>query len=482
MSSCSQILKDINATKEEIEFIDRRIEGGLETGTITDEVIREIENQRFRETSNKLSKANTIQFLDKLKQVATKVKKPYTSLFRFLVGDKSGITSRSLARAQARHGFFASKLRMPNRDIKAKLNEPGFVNDLVTEMDNFDGKPKTENKLAFELADAITQYQKRQVAELNSFGGGVLWRDDYITKQWHDAYRMLKVKKEVWVNDIYKALDHNETKIRIKNIILDRGLKWDEKQYDLKKYLRSAYTATTAKSTNKGLLLDSLHLKRTLKFKNSESFINYNKLYGHENVAHAIFENMTMMDNHISFGEAFGFGYREKVKLDDATLRPYQDAVHEAKLSGDNDLIIEAEDALKNVQWREVNPTEELQKELYLLKESDQITKRQYRRLRGALSQVTGDSYQIGNATLSKMVTGFQFWEYITKLGKATLSSVNDLWTGAVILHYQGVKPGRAYLGLVNHVLKKATWQISTKERDILLRQLNVGVDGIFET
>jgi hypothetical protein len=107
MSSCSQILKDINATKAEIEFIDRRIEGGLETGTITDEVLREIDNQRFRETSNKLSEANTIQFLDKLKQVATKVKKPYTSLFRFLVGDKSGITSRSLARAQARHGFFA---------------------------------------------------------------------------------------------------------------------------------------------------------------------------------------------------------------------------------------------------------------------------------------------------------------------------------------------------------------------------------------
>ena len=58
------------------------------------------------------------------------------------------------------------------------------------------------------------------------------------------------------------------------------------------------------------------------------------------------------------------------------------------------------------------------------------------------------------NPTLAKFVTGFQFWEYLTKLGKATLSSVNDLWTGAVILHYQGVKPGRAYLGLINHILK----------------------------
>ena len=58
-------------------------------------------------------------------------------MFKFLVGDTSGITSRSLARAQARAGFFAAKLRMPNRDIKAKLNDQGFVSDLITEMDNF---------------------------------------------------------------------------------------------------------------------------------------------------------------------------------------------------------------------------------------------------------------------------------------------------------------------------------------------------------
>ena len=89
-----------------------------------------------------------------------------------------------------------------------------------------------------------------------------------------------------------------------------------------------------------------------------------------------------------------------------------------------------------------------------VLKDSEKISKRQYRRLRGALAQVSGDAYMTANPTLAKMVTGFQFWEYLTKLGKATLSSVNDLWTGAVILHYQGVKPGKAYLGLINHVLK----------------------------
>ena len=223
-------------------------------------------------------------------------------------------------------------------------------------------------------------------------------------------------------------------------------------------------------------------MKRTLKFKDAKSFIEYNKLYGHENVGHAIFENMTMMDNHIAFGEAWGFGYREKLQLDEVTLRPYQDELRDAKLSGDQGLIADAQARLDNIQWKQVNPVDQLQKSMYLLKENGQITKAQYRRLRGALSQVTGDYYQVGNPTMAKFVTGFQFWEYITKLGKATLSSINDLWTGAVILHYQGMKPGRAYLGVVNHMLKKATRKITAKERDVLLRQLNVGVDGIFET
>ena len=106
--------------------------------------------------------------------------------------------------------------------------------------------------------------------------------------------------------------------------ILDKKMEWDESKYDLKKYLKSAWVGATSKSSNSGIILDSLHMKRTLKFKNTESLMAYNKMYGHENIGHAIMENMSMMDNHISFGEAFGFGYREKVKLDDVTLDSYK--------------------------------------------------------------------------------------------------------------------------------------------------------------
>ena len=382
----------MGATPEEIAFVKRHMDDGLEDGEITEKLWQDIENMRFRKQTDQISKENTQQFINKLKQVATQIKKPYNTIFRFLVGDKSGITSRSLARAHARFGFFSAKMRMPNKEIKAKLQEPGFVSDLLKEMDNFDGKPKTANKLAFELADSITMYQKKQLAELNSFGGGVFWRDDYITKQWHDAYRMLKAGDDKWVHDIMKYLDHDETKSRIRFNIINSGKQWNEKKYDLRKYLKKVFHETTSESSNEGLILDSIQMKRTFKFKDTDALGEYNKLYGHENMGLAIFENMSMMDNHIAFGEAWGFGYREKLKLDDATLQPYLDELADAKKSGDADLIADAQANLNNVQWKQVNPVQELKNTLYLLKESGQITKPQFRRLRGALSQVTGDS------------------------------------------------------------------------------------------
>ena len=481
MSSCDDILKQINASKEEIAYVKAHIKDGEATPTLVDKFIQDLDNKKFRSDSNKLSMANTKSFQEKLYDVVQTAKKPYNVLFNFLVGETSGITSRALARAHARFGYFSARLRMGNGDIKKLLNDQVFVKDFLREMENF-GTRKTNNKLAHELAEAVTDYQKKQRAELNSFGGGVFWRDDYITKQWHDSFRMLKAGKDKWVNDAYLALDHVETKNRIRHILIDKGIKFDEKKFNLKKFLGSAYENMTVKSSKSGLLLDSLHLKRTLKFKDTPSFMLYNKFYGHENVAHAVFENMTMMDNHIAFGEAFGFGYRTKVKPDSLTLKKYEIELEEAKIDGDKSLIAEAQTNYDNIFWREVNPVDELQKELYRLKENGRITKPQFRRLRGALAQVSGDAYMTANPTLAKFVTGFQFWEYVTKLGKATLSSINDLWTGAVILHYQGVKPGRAYLGVINHVLKKAVRNVSTAERDQLLRQLNVGIDGIFES
>ena len=484
MSNCNNILSPLKLTPEEVAGLRKELGKNIDTPELVEKIIDIVRAKKFRVDSNDVSEKLTSDAMNKLNDVLLNVKKPYKKLFNMLVGEKSGITSKALARTHARFGYFASKLRMGNKDIKKLFYNKKFVENFLKEMENLDSnKAKTGSKLAWELAKVVTDYQKRQVKELNKFGGGVYWRDDFITKQWHDPYRMLKADKtgKKWVDDIYDALNHEETERRIREVMEERG-QTIKGGFDLKYYLGRAFKEMTSESSNKGMILDNLHHRRVFKFRDTESFINYNKLYGHENLLLATLENMTMMDNHIAFGEAFGFGYRQKVKPDKVTEQKALKELESAKRTKDSDLIQEAQQNYDNLFWKNVDPANEMKKGIYLLKEQGKISKGQYRRLLGALAQVTGDAYLTSSPLIAKMVTGFQFWEYLTKLGKATISSINDLWTGAVILHYQGIKPGRAYLGLMNHIFKNAFKRITEGEKNKLLRQLNVGIDGIFES
>ena len=72
---------------------------------------------------------------------------------------------------------------------------------------------------------------------------------------------------------------------------------------DLKKYLASAFEHMTSKEVDEGMLSTYLQATRTFAFKDSRALMGYNAMYGHKNMAHAIFENMSMIDNHISLGE-----------------------------------------------------------------------------------------------------------------------------------------------------------------------------------
>ena len=481
-SACDNILEEAGFDKNDVQMVNQLSDEGLSPEMISKQVMEEIENKKFRNKSNVDSQVRTEAFLSSLEEIV-KGKKPYARLFDLLVGDKSGVTSKALARSQGRSSFVSSLLKMPNGDIKRLMNnDKNFSSDFIKEMFDYNGTPKTKNKLAYDLADAVNKLQENQRLRVNEFGGGIYARSDYVTKQYHDAFRMLKAGKEKWVVDVQKHLDYEKTKAQILYNLKSKGVLIDEKKFNMERYLNKVYDQMTVKSSKDGLILDSLHVKRTLAFKDSDSLIRYNKTYGHNNMANAIFENMTMMDNHLSFGEAFGYGFRRKVKPNKVLEEQAQSRLGEAKTKGDLDEIADAEKTLDDLSTEAISPVEEMKNAILLLKDKKKITNGEFRRLRGALAQVSGDAYMVANPNVAKWTTGFQFIQMLSKLGKATLSSMSDMWTGAIILNYQGVKPGAAYLGMANHVLRKAFRQIGDKERDGLLRQLNVGVDGIFES
>ena len=479
---CNDILRKNGLTPDEQNLIEIMSRQGDNTPTIRENFFKAIEDAEFDKNSAMIREKRTNAYLEVLEDIVLKGKNSYKRLFELLVGDTSGITSRTLARVQDRFGHMSALTKMSNHDIKALLDKELFVKDLLQELDDFKGKPQTENKLAYEMAEAIHLRQKQQVGEMNSFGAGMRWLDDYITKQWHDPFRMLASGKNKWVADIQDFLNYDETKTRILRLLDDKGIKLKGK-FNMKKYLESAFDHMTTKETDEGMLVTYLQASRTFAFKNTDELIKYNTIYGHKNMAHAIFENMAMIDNHISLGEAMGYGYTRKVEPDDLTKQLAQDELAQARQTGDPEVIKEAAIKYSNLFKQDVNPVLETKKAIQFLKDSGKINKGQYRRLRGALAQVSGDAHMVANPNIAKFTMGFQFWQYLTSLGKATLASTgSDVWTGALSLHFQGVKPGTGYLGMVNHILRKATRSIPKKERDVLLRGLRVGVDGIFES
>ena len=478
---CSDILKKAGLSKEERELVEIMSRQGESTSKIKEKFFKAIEDNGLTDKSDKVREAKTNDYLELLQDIVLNSKTAYKRLFELLVGDKSGITSRTLGRTQERFGYMASLLKMSNSDIKWLLNQETFVKHLVQEMNHFKPKSKTGNKLAYEVASALVDRQRMQVGEMNSFGAGMHWLDDYVTKQWHDPFRMLKAGEDKWVNDIHNRLDYNVTKERVLRLLDERGIKLKE-EFDLKKYLRSTFRQLTTKEAEDGMLITYLRASRSFAFKDADALINYNTIYGHKNMAHAIFENMTLYDNHISLGETMGYGYTKKIEPDKITKEMVQEEVVEAKRMGEPGAIKEAEKKFRKLFRQDVNPVKETKAAIQFLKDNKKISNYQYRRLRGALAQVSGDAHMIASPTLAKMTMGFQFWQYLTTLGKATLGSVNDLWTSPLLLHFQGVKPGGAYLGMINHMLRKTFKQIPKAERDMLLRQFRVGVDGVFES
>lgn len=483
---CNDILKKGGLTKEQQDLIEVMSRQGENTPEISKKFFEALEDSEFSNSMSQISETRTNGYLDKLREIVLNDKNPYKKIFNMLVGDASGVTSKTLARVQDRAGHLASVTKLPNGDIQDLIDDEKFIYHLLQELDNWGnrGHSRTGNKLAYDMAGVIWKRQKGQVGEMNSFGAGMRWLDDYITKQWHDPFRMLASGKDgkKWVNDIYDKLDIEETTKRVLRMLADKGKK-PKGKFDLKKYLASAFEHMTSKEVDEGMLSTYLQATRTFAFKDSRALMGYNAMYGHKNMAHAIFENMSMIDNHISLGELMGYGYTKKVEPDDLTKQLAQDELAEARLTGDAELIRESATKYSNLFKQDVNPVIETKKALQFLRDNGKISAMQFRRLRGALAQVSGDAHMIARPTVAKFTLGFQFWQYLVGLGKATLASTgSDIWTGALSMHFQGIKPGKGYLGMVNHLLRKTTRQIPQKERDVLFRRMGVGIEGIFES
>ena len=199
-SPCKDILRKAGLKIEEQDLIETMSRQGENTREIREKFFKALDDVDFDDKQKIIREQRTKGYLDLLEDIVLKGKKPYNRLFDLLVGDTSGITSKTLARVQERFGYMASLTKLSNHDIKALLDQDHFVNALLREMHEWSPKMKTGNKLAHDIAGKLVDRQRIQVGEMNSFGAGMRWLDDFITKQWHDPFRMLAGGETKWVN------------------------------------------------------------------------------------------------------------------------------------------------------------------------------------------------------------------------------------------------------------------------------------------
>jgi len=468
---CRKILTDFGFRDADAESIIDNLSSIESVKQYAKEVHGKINANERIKTSRKISEERTKETLESLNESLLNNQKPFKSIWNLLVG-KNGLWINASARSEARNARVLKEMNLFNGEMSKLLDDDVFVKDLLTEMHPFTGIAKTKNKEAFKLAKILTEEKKMQVTEGNAFGAGIFWRDDHITATWHDPVRMLgkgtSEDRQSWITDTLAMLDHEKTLANLSTKKLDDkalddvlGEIFDSITQQRKDYVKSDRISKISKALGetferKTPLKDYLEAQRILVFKDVDSIMQYNDKYGYYNIGKSIFANMDQMDNHLAIGETLGYGFSREVKGIDIKTGKTQ------------------------MNTENILPEKEIDLMIDQLFQQTKLSNFEKWRLKSALYQVSGESFIVGNPSLAKFTVGWQAWQTVTKLGKQMISSFGDLWSGAINLHYQGIEPGTAYLGLVNHLYRNTFSKIGKKEKVEVLRMLGVGFDGVF--
>ena len=446
---CKKILTDSGIDNKHAEEIISKMKSGKSMSQITQEITDEIGVRNLRNASNEISKLRGVDYIEWFDGVASSLKKPYKRLFDSWVGSKSSITSNAQTRQKSRASLIAAETGMTNFEMFWLINhDTKFQKSFLAELHSSTGQV-SKNKRAYDLSESVKKHRSNQLKESNLYGSGMLEIKNYVTSMRHDSVSMIKSGKEKWINDIEPLLNMEETK-KQGALVNKSGT------------LEDAYKSITGEGgSGEGLLIDTMHMKRILIFKDADSMVKYNQMYGDKNVAKSVFENMDMMDNYIAVGESMGFGHAGKA-IDNPNYVP----------GGKEPKVFR----------QTFSPLVEAKKRILALKDMGKLTEGEYSKLSAALREVSGDNYIIGKPGYAKFQSNFQSMQIMSSLGKSVFSTVNDIWSAGVYLHYQGVNPGQGYYGLVRHMLRAATKQISKEEKIGIYRALKTGIDGALDT
>tara|TARA_B100000029_G_scaffold234118_1_gene231390 strand:+ start:11316 stop:13745 length:2430 start_codon:yes stop_codon:yes gene_type:complete len=430
---------------------------------LVQDLINEQTEATFQERSNAVNISRGRRFIENAKITAEKTKRPFKKFWKYFFDDKTSVGVRVTTRIQRRLADIAAETNIPIHDffklieghIIQRVNDRRFRDAFINEMMSEGNTMVSGNKIAFQVATAVKRQQAIQLAESRKYGSGLYMKKGWVTSQWHDPIKIKNVSADKWVDDIISHIDVAATK---KNIRLAHPEKSNIPDYkwNTEEYLKSVYhQIIDPKLNGNGVILENVKKMRILEFKDSNHLLRYNDKYGHDNLAHAIFQNMDAMDHYLEIGMVMGFGAKQR-------------KLNQNFIEGGPRTRVEVFDPISELRalWDD-------------LKANNKISGREWRSLNAGLRELVGDHSLTGRPMISQLTTAFIAQQAMSKLGKAVFQATADLGSTGIVLHHQGIRPDKAYYGMIKNMVRIATDQLHPMEKKLVHQALGTGFDGM---
>lgn len=291
------------------------------------------------------------------------------------------------------------------------------------------------SKSAQKAATIIHRYQRLSVEAMNREGAWVGQVEGYITRQAHDADRMVTAGYQAWRDAIAPRLDERTF----------------EGVTDREKFLRGVYNAVTT-----GVHLDAegltgfkdpafkgpsnlakkLSANRTLHFKDADAWMDYQQAFGARNIIESILRGLDKAAKSTALMREYGTNPRAEF---DADIQYLQET------------------------WRDKDP--------------EAVTRLDggwIKALNNRMDELDGTAASPVNRVLARIGAGVRTWQSMSKLGGVVISALTDVPFKAAELRYQGINLLEGYAdGFI--ALTRGRGEGETRE---IMDLLGAGLEG----
>ena len=342
-------------------------------------------------------------------------------------GFLNSVSAAQETRTSLMHGriitSFLNETGLSRTQMHKLMRNKKFQEDVVRERFPFTNKTKTGNKEAHAFAKIIELENQRVVKEANASGAAIIYNNQFVTSQYHNPTNIKQAGFNDWLNTIMPLLDKDKTFDGFGAPEGDVGI------------LRKIYqNIIEPGSGGDGLAMnEALSASRRLHFKDADSWLQYNKRFGHEDPVQAMIEGLELQSDRTVLIQRLGPDPSE-------TLDNLKKQIKQDYGLTDKDFDIEG-----------VNTRIDL---------------------------VTGNFFIPGNPSIVKYMSVLQNWTIITSMGKAMLSSFSDPLLQAMTMHYQGKSFFSAYFDTFRNLKRSFTRELGIDEKDAF-KLLGIGIDGV---